>query len=68
MQAVRYKTEIRADGKVELPALDLKQGTCVEVIVLVPDGESDFAPLLAASQSTTDFWDNPVDDQVWNDA
>ena len=68
MQAVRYKTEVHADGRVELPQMALKKGTRVEVIVLVPDTESDFAPLLAASLSTTDFWDNPLDDQVWNDA
>lgn len=66
MQAVRYKMEVDANGKIELPSLDIQEGTFVEVIVLLPDVESDFAPLLAASQMTTDFWDNPIDDQVWN--
>ncbi len=27
-----------------------------------------FNALLAASESSLDFWNNPVDDEVWNDA
>ena len=27
---------------------------------------SDFSDLAVASQSSTGFWDNPVDDEVWN--
>lgn len=27
-----------------------------------------FDALLAASESSLDFWNNPVDDEVWNDA
>jgi hypothetical protein len=68
MQAVKYKTEVHADGRIDLPQLDLKEGTWIEVIVLVPDAEAEFAPLLATSLSSTDFWDNSIDDQVWNDA
>lgn len=30
--------------------------------------EDDFADLFSAARSSTDFWDNPVDDQEWNDA
>lgn len=28
----------------------------------------DVGELLAASESSLAFWDNPVDDEVWNDA
>ena len=73
IQAQKYQAEVGADGTLALPPLRLKAGTAVEVIVLVrdrgepPDAEGP-AALLAASQSSTAFWDNPVDDEVWNDA
>ncbi len=73
MQAQKYQAEVGADGTLALPPLGLKQGTPVEVIVLVRDRSAtpdadDSASLLAASQSSTAFWDNPIDDEVWNDA
>lgn len=36
--------------------------------LFVPAKEVRLADLLHAAQSTTDFWDNPVDDEDWNDA
>ncbi len=68
MQALKYKAEVGAEGEITLPRLRLDEGTPVEVIVLVrePDAESD--TLLAASESSTAFWDNPIDDAVWNNA
>lgn len=69
MQAQKYEAEVGVDGTVALPPLRLKAGTAVEVIVLVRDrGEASDtdgpAALLAASQSSTAFWDNPTDDEV----
>jgi len=32
------------------------------------DIADDFADLTAAAQSSLDFWDNPWDDEDWNDA
>lgn len=66
MQAMRYVTKVER-GKVVLPRLRLKSGTPVEVIVLV-GGNEEFEDLAAAAQTSLDFWDNPIDDQVWNDA
>lgn len=68
MEALKYKAEVGADGEVTLPRLRLRQGTAVEIIVLVrePDAEND--TLLQASESSTAFWDNPIDDAVWNNA
>lgn len=68
MQALTYKAEVGAEGEVTLPRLSLNPGTPVEVIVLVREPESEFDSLLAASESSTDFWDNPIDDAVWNNA
>lgn len=30
--------------------------------------KENFSELQDASQSSTSFWDNPIDDEVWNDA
>ena len=74
MQAQKYEAEVGADGTLALPPLGLtNKERPVEVIVLVRDHRAtpdtdDAASLLAASQSSTAFWDNPIDDEVWNDA
>lgn len=69
MQALRYKAEVGAEGEVILPRLRLDQGTSVEVIVLVRDTESeDEEGLRRLSAKTMDYWDNPIDDEVWNNA
>ncbi len=68
MQALRYVVEVGAEGRLALPLISLKEGTSVEIIVLVREQEEDTSDLLAASTSSLSFWDNPVDDEVWNDA
>jgi hypothetical protein len=68
MQALRYEAEVGADGEVSLPRLRLDRGTHVEVIVLVRETGSEYDGLLESSESTTAFWDNPIDDEVWNNA
>jgi hypothetical protein len=30
--------------------------------------KNDFKDLLVASESSLDFWDNEIDDQVWNES
>jgi hypothetical protein len=67
MQAIRIQTQNTPEGRLQLPPLHLKEGTQVEVIVLVPEGDESFANVMKASETTLDFWDNPTDDQVWND-
>ncbi len=66
MLAMRYVTKVDAEGEIALPRLQLKQGTPIEVIVLISEDES--LDLLAASETSLDFWNNPIDDEVWNDA
>ena len=68
MQALRYNTEVDAEGHFNLPRLEIPAGTAVEVIVLVPDNSEEIESLAAASVSSMDFWDNPIDDEVWNNA
>ena len=70
MKALKYEAEVGANGEITLPSLRLDQGTPVEIIVLVRDSDtaSDYDGLLKASESTTAFWDNRIDDEVWNNA
>jgi hypothetical protein len=37
-------------------------------IFVMEESEDNFSDLVLASQSTLDFWNNPIDDEVWNDA
>ena len=66
MNALRLKAQVQKDGRVRLPQLPLRPGTTVEVIILEQEAEAD--DLLRAAESSLSFWDNPVDDEVWNDA
>jgi hypothetical protein len=36
--------------------------------VFVVEEPNDFADLVSAAQSSLGFWDNPMDDEDWNDA
>ena len=65
--AYRYDTEIQDDGKLELTRLPFNKGTYVEVILIEREVD-DFSDILRASTTSLGFWDNPVDDEEWNDA
>ncbi len=69
MQALKYKAEVGAEGEITIPRLLLDQGTAVEIIVLVRESESeDQEGFRRLAAKTMDYWDNPVDDEVWNNA
>ncbi len=63
--ALKYDVEVDANGQVQL-TVPFPAGSLVTVFVLEA-GES-FADLLFASESSLDFWDNPLDDEDWNNA
>jgi hypothetical protein len=65
-KAFKLTATVKADGKLEVP-VPLPPGTEVEVLVLAPEDES-FEDLARAAGSSTDFWDNPADDEDWNNA
>jgi len=61
-----YDVQVPPDGRVEIQ-LPLPAGSHVRLYVLdANDPEID--DVLAASTSSTDFWDNPFDDEDWNHA
>jgi len=63
--AFKYKLEVQEGGRVEL-RVPLPKGTRIAVFVM-EESEDNFSDLVLA-QSTLDFWNNPIDDEVWNDA
>lgn len=64
--AFTFETDIGPDGKLELN-VPLAPGTHVEVMILAPE-RNGFEDLVAAAASSTAFWDNPMDDEDWNNA
>lgn len=65
MRAYRYHSEVKGNGRIEIPPVPLRNGMKVEVIIL-PESDIEFAELLRASESSLNFWDNPIDDRIWN--
>jgi hypothetical protein len=63
---LRYDIEVPADGRIELK-LPLPAATHVTVYV-VEQSDAALDDLLAASISSTEFWNNLEDDEDWNDA
>ena len=63
LTAVKCETEVQHGGRIEV-TVPLSQGTKVLVFVVE---EADRLPddLVAASESTLGFWDNPLDDEDW---
>lgn len=58
--------QVGPNGKLEL-SVPCAEGTKVRVLV-VPTSTDEFSGLLAAAAASADFWDNPWDDEAWNDA
>ena len=64
--ALRYQAEVKEDGRLELH-VPLPCGSRVTVFV-VAEADEVADDLVSAAQSSLDFWDNPLDDEDWNDA
>ncbi|MFH1906971.1 MAG: hypothetical protein ABIL11_06260 [Chloroflexota bacterium] len=63
--ALKYEIEVTENGQVEL-TLPFPPGAHVTVFV-VETGDS-FSDLMTAAESSLAFWDNPLDDEDWNNA
>lgn len=68
MEALKFYAKISEEGRIELPELGKLKGRRAEIIVIPLVEEEEFGNLLMASESSLDFWDNPIDDDIWNDA
>lgn len=62
---LRYDLKVPPHGRIELQ-LPLPVASRVTVYVVEDRHEAD--ELLAAATTSTEFWDNPLDDEDWNDA
>jgi hypothetical protein len=61
--ALKYDTEMKNGGRVDI---DVPLAPGVHVTVFVIESPNGVGPdLLAASQSSLEFWDNPLDDEDW---
>ena len=40
----------------------------IKMVVDMISQSDDFLDLVKASESSLEFWNNPIDDKVWNDA
>lgn len=64
--ALKYDLEVTLDGRIELQ-VPFPPGSRLGVFVVEEPPES-FGDLVEAAESSLDFWDNPFDDEDWNDA
>jgi len=64
--ALKYEIEVQEDGHVELQ-VPFAPGARI-VVFVVPEPQELFNDLAAAATSSLAFWDNPLDDEDWNDA
>ena len=63
--ALKYDIEVTQTGRLELP-VPFQVGAHLTIFVISEQPTENFEDFLSASQSSTDFWDNPFDDEDWN--
>jgi hypothetical protein len=64
--ALRYELKVPDSGRLEVP-VPLPAGSHVTVYV-VESTREELEELVAIANSSIEFWDNPFDDEDWNNA
>ncbi len=64
--ALKYDVDVGEEGRVEL-RVPFPPGARVIVFVIEEPADT-FNDLVLAAESSLDFWDNPLDDEDWNNA
>jgi hypothetical protein len=62
--ALKYEVEVRDQGRVEF-TVPYASGARV-VVFVIQEADDPASDLVAAAQSSLDFWDNSYDDEDWN--
>ena len=65
MEAYKYIVNVDKQGQIVIPNIPQIKSSTVEIIIL-PLQTENFPDLINASESSIEFWNNPVD-EVWND-
>ena len=63
--ALKYEVEVHEPGRIELD-VPFAAGSRL-LIFVIQDITDSFSDLVSAAQSSLDFWDNPLDDEDWNE-
>ena len=63
--ALRYEMEVSDGGRLEIKTPS-RRGLGL-FFSLCGSPRTTFSDLTEASESTLEFWDNPIDDEEWND-
>ena len=64
--ALKYEVRVQESGRVEFN-VPFSPGSRLMIFV-IGEASDKFDDLMNASQSSLDFWNNPFDDEDWNDA
>jgi len=63
--ALKFDVRVPKNGRIEL---DVPFSVGEHVTIFVVQNQDSFTDLLSAATSQLDFWDNPWDDEDWNNA
>lgn len=64
MRAYKYIVDVDKQGRISIPKIPQIKSKKVEIIIL-PLHDDEYQDLIRASESSIEFWDNPID-EVWN--
>lgn len=68
LPAMKYEVVVQEDGRISLNVPFSPGKRVVVFVVQEQEIDDSFADLVNASESSLAFWDNPYDDEDWNDA
>lgn len=66
--AVKYEVTVQENGRIEIRVPFLPGKKVVVFVIQEQDDQDAFTDLINAAESSTGFWDNPYDDEDWNNA
>ncbi len=62
---LKYDVNVKENGRVEL---EVPFPAGAHLIVFVVEADDALSDLAGAAESSLDFWNNPYDDEDWNNA